>query len=250
MPWRLGSFASSMDAAFEEMLAWPAQSRIPIRIRPDAGVRLEQDPFFADIDKQREEERTSENEGSPYASVKVYSHSSVTRNGETTSKISRKFEDESGRRIERTERKIGGKSLIETSRRENLESEPAFERRVVLNEHEVGPHDHEETDQDALMEDFDAEWDRGFFGREGSSTLHDADNTPITRESVKSTPEEIPSVDTAHESPVQMPQDEMQAQQGLEDGNVWNSRIAHLASMHQQGLLTDEEFLAAKHADL
>jgi len=252
MPWRHWSFASSMDAAFEEMLAWPARSHVPIRIRPDAVAGLEQDPFFADIEKQREEERKAGNGANPYASVKVYSHSSVTQNGKTTSRTSRKFEDERGRRIERTERKIGGKSLIETSRREHLESEPAVERRVVLTD-QIGPHDHEDTDQDALMEDFDAEWNKGFFGREGSSALHDAGETPIQRESVKSTPEETPSVDTAGKSPVQMPQEEMQAQQpenSLKDGNVWNSRVAHLASMHQQGLLTDEEFLAAKHANL
>jgi len=258
MPWGQAGFANSMNAAFEEMLAWPARPHVPIRIRSEAMVGLGEDPFFADIDEEREKEGKAGNGASPCASVKVYSHSSVTRNGKTTSKTSRRFEDESGRRIERTERKIGGKSMIETSRRENLDGEPAVERRVIFNDRQVKSQGQEETDQGVLVEDFDAEWDRGVFGREDSGALQDAGDTPMEREGVKSTPAEGSPSDTASKSPssmdpVQMPREEMQSQQprhSQTDGSVWDSRIAHLASMHQQGLLTDEEFLAAKHANV
>lgn len=234
MPWSQWHWASNLDAVFEDMLAQPGHA--PIRVHPRILNRFEDDAFFTAIEKQREaEQREDKGEGDHRmaGTVKSYSYSAVTKDGETTSRTSRLFTDTSGRKIQRTERKLAnGHLLVEESRRDDRDSELIKKRKLHLGDKEVKARD-QEADTYTLMEKFDAKWHKSFYG--SAPTANDGNLIKDEAASREDHPENSQATGRIEAAEV-------------EDSNLV-SRIAHLAAMHEQGLLSDDEFLAAKRAN-
>lgn len=187
--------------------------------------RFDNDDFFQSIDRHPVEDSTGNNnmedtemtDASPHANgfSKSWSYSSVTRNGKTVLSEKKKYLTSDGKMFERHERKLpDGRSMVSDSRND-----------VMLADQQ--PIDGEVDPSSA--ETFEHDFQQSFYGRrdneqqqlepsEPAPTLQDAEKVEQEKECTAS------SSQTAR-------------------------RLNHLADLHDQGLLSDAEFLAAKEAN-
>jgi len=178
--------------------------------------KFDNDDFFQSIDKEMEDEDTDmANFETPQGSTKSWSYSSITQNGQTTSEEKKSYKTTSGKTWIQKSRKLpDGRSMVSDNRDDAM----------LTNQQ---PKDTQTLDDEAI-ESFERDFQESYFGR----------STEDRREEVE--PQQACTLRDAEK--------EASSVQKMTSSQQAGRRLNHLADLHEQGLLSDVEFFAAKQA--
>lgn len=184
--------------------------------------KFDNDDFFQSIDRAGvEPEETEDTDmadandaNAPRGYAKSWSYSSVTRNGQTTSEEKKHYQTSNGQTFARHERTLpDGRSMVSDNR----------DSAILIDQ----PDDQSILDDEAV-ESFERDFQESYFGRSTEKTENLADREPHE--------EAAPTLRDTEEQP-------------QESSEQAGRRLNYLADLHEQGLLSDAEFVAAKRAN-
>jgi hypothetical protein len=178
--------------------------------------KFDSDDFFQSIDKEMlEEDSDMANAETPQGTTKSWSYSSITRNGQTTSEENKSCTTASGKTWTQKSRTLpDGRSMVSDNRDDAMLTDQQPEYTQTLD--------------DEAIESFERDFQESYFGR----------STEERREEEE--PQQACTLRDAEK--------EASSFQEMSPSQQAGRRLNHLADLHEQGLLSDVEFVAAKKA--